>query len=327
MQTQRPATRHSRRRLVESGGVLAVLAAVVVSGRAGLAAAAAREVPDAANEGGTAAVWSTLAAIDRGVMRMTDAEANVTLLVTQSVAEGSGGTKLVLLYQYRAQVRERLGRLQDAYQDLSLALNASESVDVMQGDSVCERQSTPFSNKCVLAPSVGDLLLQRARLGMVVGGLKVLQTVADDLLRVIEEEDGMQPYAHLWRGDTLMRLANYPAAATDFAAATQQFGSISDGANSEAARVGWAFALFGQVGKEEEGVAMMRDVVVRVAGVNAEVELLVPLSEREAGVHVALAALAWSQVYTWCCSVLQGVVVCCSVLQGACVVAGIRMVL
>jgi len=59
------------------------------------------------------------------------------------------------------------------------------------------------------------------------------------------------------------------------------------------ARAGWAFALYG-TGKEEEAVSKMQDVVLRTPSINGEIELLLSLAEKEATVHVALAAHYWA---------------------------------
>lgn len=282
--TSMTAQRQSGRRHITRRAFSGLLAAVFASGWG---------VPPkaiAAEDGAEApAVWSTLAMIDRG--QFAGADPRLTQLIGEGVAENAGAQQLTILYKYRANVRARLGRLEDAFEDFTRAVEARDTVDVlMESDTLCVGPEY-----CVPVPSASDLLLQRSRLGMLLGVESTLKLAASDLSRIIEEDDAIQPYAHLWRGDTLMRLADYRGAATDFAAATQQFASIKDEASTELARAGWAFALYGQAGKEDEGEAMMQDVVLRAAGVNGEIELLVPLAERQASVHVALAALAWSR--------------------------------
>ena len=138
-----------------------------------------------------------------------------------------------------------------------------------------------------------ELLIQRARLALQEGSESSLRQAALDFSRVIEDLDP-QPFARLFRGDTFMLLGDFASAASDYSNAVSQFASIKDDASAEAARAGLALALYGQ-GKAKEAVAAMEKVFARAAGVNAEIEVLLPLARRMVELGVAQAALAWSK--------------------------------
>mmetsp|Transcript_34313 Transcript_34313/g.55398 ORF Transcript_34313/g.55398 Transcript_34313/m.55398 type:complete len:187 (+) Transcript_34313:142-702(+) len=91
-----------------------------------------------------------------------------------------------------------------------------------------------------------------------------------------------------------MLAGKYVAAESDYESATRDFTSIGDKVSAEVARAGWAFAMYG-AGKEDRAVTLMNDVIIRTPGINGEIELLLNLAEKEASVHVALAAHYWAQ--------------------------------
>lgn len=138
-----------------------------------------------------------------------------------------------------------------------------------------------------------ELLVRRARSSLQEGSEDSVRRAVEDFSKVIEEDD-LQPFARLFRADAFMLLRDYTAAALDYSAAVTQFTSIKDDASAEAARAGWALALFGE-GKQDAAITMIEKVILRASGVNAEIELLLPLARREVELRVALAAIAWSQ--------------------------------
>jgi len=279
--------------------------ALAMAGRVGLLAALAvlnlSANPSAAGtaQGGDAVavrdVFERIAAGD-----LAGAEPALTQLIAERTAPQSAAPELALLFKSRADVRSRLGLLVEAQQDLSSALRFASADGVQAGETVCvgpvptgRQTAAPRAESvCAPVPSEAELLLQRGRVSLRIGGASALSSAVDDFGRVLEDEDGIQPYTHLFRGDAQMLLGRFSSAASDYQRATREFTSIGDAASAEVARAGWAFALYGQEGKEKEAVGKLEEVVLRTAGVNAEIELLLPLAEVESSVHVALAAEA-----------------------------------
>jgi len=239
--------------------------------------------------------------------QIEEAEPRLTRSIGEYEERGAPPEEMAVLLKYRADVRVNLGRLQQAREDYTAALCLLDAVDV-PSDTIClgsadvrvakyaGREETGTAAYCVYIPTAEDLLLRRSRLSMLLGG-DFVALASQDLSRVIalaEEEGALQPYAHLYRGDSLMVAGQYQVAAADYSSAARDFASIGDRVNAEVARAGWAFALYG-TGKEEEAVSKMQDVVLRTPSINGDIELLLSLAEKEATVHVALAAHYWAQ--------------------------------
>ena len=315
--------------------------------------------------------------------QIQDAEPRLTRSLNEYQQRGALPEEIAVLLKYRADVRVNLGQLRDAREDYTAALSALHAVEMhgTTSDTIClgsadvrvakfsGREETGTANYCVYIPSSEDVLLRRARISMLLGG-DFVKLASQDLSRVIAEaeaEGALQPYAHLYRGDSLMLRGQYQSAADDYQVAAGEFASIGDKVSSEVifarlplasvvrcvagfvvvcrlhaharmhackraqhthttaqlqilrtrahtdrstpatltrapalaqpdkvARAGWAFALYG-AGKEEEAVSKMQDMVLRTPSINGEIELLLSLAEKEATVHVALAAHYWAQ--------------------------------
>ena len=259
---------------------------------------------------------STLEMIDN--RQMKDAEPRLTEIIDELQERDSAPAVLSVLYKYRADVRVRVGKLKAAQQDLTLALQLRDSIDTPLDDealsTVCLGEGTA-TEYCVVLPSQPDILLQRARLSMQLGGKRALQLAEADLSRIIEEADGLQPYTYLFRGDTRMSLGDYQAAAMDYSLALRDFGSINDEASREVARAAWAIALYGQPGKEEAGVEMMQEVVLVVVVVVVVLVVVFVVGWRvlqrvmvmaDDGARAAAAADRWSGRQCGVAGLVQG---------------------
>jgi tetratricopeptide (TPR) repeat protein len=306
------AKRHTRR----AASYVLALGLLLAASSASLAATGS----DTDGSGGPADLGKELAAqSDEGMeLRRTfemiaqgqieEAEPRLTRSIGEYEGRGALPEEMAVLLKYRADVRFNLGRLQQAREDYTAALSALDAVDASASDTIClgsadvrvakysGREETGTAAYCVYIPAAEDLLLRRARLSMLLGG-DFIALASQDLSRVIalaEGEGALQPYAHLYRGDSLMVAGQYQGAAADFSSAARDFASIGDRVNAEVARAGWAFALYG-TGNEEEAVSKMQDVVLRTPSINGDIELLLSLAEKEATVHVALAAHYWGQ--------------------------------
>jgi len=181
--------------------------------------------------------------------QIQDAEPRLTKSLSEYQERGALPEEMAVLLKYRADVRANLGKLREAREDYTAALSALDAVETTASDTIClgsaDVRVAKFSGKeergtasyCVYIPSSDDLLLRRARLSMLLGGDWV-KLASQDLSRVIaeaEEEGALQPYAHLYRGDSLMLTGQYEGAVADYALAAQDFATIGDKVSSEVA--------------------------------------------------------------------------------------------
>ena len=181
--------------------------------------------------------------------QIQDAEPRLTRSLNEYQQRGALPEEIAVLLKYRADVRVNLGQLRDAREDYTAALSALHAVEMhgTTSDTIClgsadvrvakfsGREETGTANYCVYIPSSEDVLLRRARISMLLGG-DFVKLASQDLSRVIAEaeaEGALQPYAHLYRGDSLMLRGQYQSAADDYQVAAGEFASIGDKVSSE----------------------------------------------------------------------------------------------
>ena len=193
----------------------------------------------------------TFRMIDKGAIQ--GAEPRLTESLAEFETRRAPPEHMAVLYKYRADVRVNVGKLEEARKDYASAIKLLEAATASPDREVSEmmcigstevsvsrysgRQQSGVAEYCTYVPSLPDLLLRRARISILLGG-GVVTSAETDLSKVIalaEEEGALQPYAHLYRGDSRMLLAEYADAAADYKTATRDFAAIGDKASAEVA--------------------------------------------------------------------------------------------
>lgn len=209
-------------------------------------------------------------------------------LLSSSISEwkktGQPSEEVAALFKARANVRQQLGRLNDALSDLNEAvglLSSSEQV------SPAEQQRT---------------FVMRARVN---SELRRWQEAEADYSTAIARLDALDaieatnPFLLQERGAARSRLGAFEGAAEDALAAVVEFKDIGDKVRSLLASSDAALALYG-AGDVDEGVERMR-VTFSSNGKRSpatnnpdDIGLLQELSRREAEMHLAYAAHLYS---------------------------------
>eukprot|EP01038_Epipyxis_sp_PR26KG_P007939 gene7939-10773_t len=98
--------------------------------------------------------------------------------------------------------------------------------------------------------------------------------------KIYSYEEGVNPFVLTFRGNTLTKLNRFDEALYDYQSASDIFNALRDIPRYSDARANYALTLY-QVGKEDESVKAMRDIIRKNPGY--------------ADIHVALAADSWSR--------------------------------